>query len=167
MDVATLQAQVDVRDGGDGLASPGRRRTLADALDEQGGDTASATARRAGVATGVSFFSWSMRVAVTMGLQVLVGEGLDMERAAGLVRRFVGWASRLVVFLWSVPGGAGKGIKKAGGPIWPTARGLSGRRSCRLRLARDGHRSPACAIRDGRNASGGEERLRHHSSRLL
>ena len=41
------------------------------------------------------------------------------------------WASRLLV---SVPaGGAGKGIKKAGGPIWPTARGSSGRRSCRLR----------------------------------
>ena len=48
---------------------------------------------------------------------------------------------------------AGKGIKKAGGLIWPTARVLSGRRSCRLRLARDGHRSPAIPDAIGRHVA--------------
>ena len=61
---------------------------------------------------------------------------------------------------------AGRGIKKAGGPIWPTARGSSGVRSCRLRLTRERHRSPARGAVDRRNASGKEIR-RHHSSRLL
>ncbi len=61
---------------------------------------------------------------------------------------------------------AGRGIKKAGGPIWPTARRSSGVRSCRLRLTRERHRSPARGAVDRRNASGKEIR-RHHSSRLL
>ena len=64
------------------------------------------------------------------------------------------------------PGRAGKGIKKAGGPIWPTAlvRPEGGPAACGL--ARDGHRSPRCIGTVGRNASG-EERLDHHSRRLL
>jgi hypothetical protein len=76
-----------------------------------------------------------------------------MERAAGLVRRFHRVASRLVMWVPVLPGGAGKGIKKAGGLIWPTARVLSGRRSCRLRLARDGHRSPAIPRADRRHGA--------------
>ena len=83
-----------------------------------------------------------------------------MERAAGLVRlRRV--ASRLLVSRPRRPGGAGKGIKKAGGLIWPTARVLSGRRSCRLRLARDGHRSPAIRGADGRRGASEIQQHRH------
>ncbi len=60
-----------------------------------------------------------------------------------------------------------EGIKKAGGPIWPTAlvRPEGGPAACGL--ARDGHRSPVRRCADGRNASMEEERIRHHSSRLL
>ena len=60
-----------------------------------------------------------------------MGEGSGTTKAAGPIRR---WSS-------GGPRGsgvrscrvAGKGMKKAGGPIWPTARGSSGGRSCRLR----------------------------------
>ena len=55
-----------------------------------------------------------------------------------------------------------EGIKKAGGPIWPTAlvRPEGGPAACGL--ARDGHRSPVCSA-TGRRKASGEERLRHHS----
>ena len=70
---------------------------------------------------------------------------------------------------WSPPDlpGAGEGIKKAGGPIWPTAlvRPEGGPAACGL--ARDGRRSPDSNGAVRRNASGEEERIRHHSSRLL
>jgi len=57
----------------------------------------------------------------------------------------------------------GKAVEhqKSRGPIWPTARAPSGRRSCRLRLARDGHRSPAIHCADGRRGASEEVLHRH------
>ncbi len=63
---------------------------------------------------------------------------------------------------------AGEGIKKAGGPIWPTAlvRPEGGPAACGL--ARDGHRSPDC---DGAGLGATHrwrsDDRRHHSRRLL
>src|SRR5436190_6870560 len=56
------------------------------------------------------------------------------------------------------------GIKKAGGPIWPTAlvRPEGGLAACGL--ARDGRRSPANTRADRRDASVEEQRIRRHSS---
>jgi hypothetical protein len=84
-----------------------------------------------------------------------------MERAASGSDVAVGAGSRLVLLTWiAARCGRRRSIKKAGGPIWPTARGLSGRRSCRLRLARDGRRSPAI---DGADRRGRASEGRHRS----
>ena len=64
-------------------------------------------------------------------------------------------------------GGAGKGIKKAGGPIWPTARGSSGRRSCRLRSSSRWAQISRARRRRWAQAQREERRVRHHRSRLL
>ena len=118
---------------------------LADAVDEQGGHAPSRPPLdAAGMATGV-VFSWSVRV-VTSVLRwtprlAVDGPGHGTSRGPRPTLRRVGLAARDAGP--GLPGAAGKGIKKAGGPIWPTARGSSGRRSYRLRLARDGRRSPA------------------------
>src|SRR6478672_13892681 len=83
-----------------------------------------------------------------------------MTKAAGPVRRCRRRASRLLLSVTA--GRAGKGIKKPGAPIWPTAlvRPEGGPAACGL--ARDGHKSPECRGAVRRNASGEEDRLRHH-----
>ena len=73
-------------------------------------------------------------------------EGSKREEPRAGSTSGVGWASRL----WMRIAGA-KGIKKALGPIWPTARGSSRWRSCRLGLARDGRKSPVIAGRSRRD----------------
>src|SRR5688572_9428683 len=118
--------------------------------------TADVTVEDAGTATGVVVFSWLVRVAVTSWLLGSWRGGVasgGKDRAAGLVRRLSGGLAARGVRSWFLLGGRGKGIKKAGGLIWPTARVLSGRRSCRLRLARDGHRSPAIRSADRRRGA--------------
>jgi hypothetical protein len=55
-----------------------------------------------------------------------------------------------------------RSIKKAGGPIWPTARGLLGGGVTAASSARGGHRSPAIGSA-GRRGDGAEEQLVPHS----
>ena len=59
-------------------------------------------------------------------------------------------------------GASGEASKKPG-PIWPTARGSLGGRPCRLRLARDGHRSPAIDGADRRDRRPEEQVIHLHS----
>ena len=90
----------------------------------------------------------------------------EMDESRGsVIRRCRRWASRLVVL--RVCRWAGEGIKKAGGPIWPTAlvRPEGGPAACGL--ARDGHRSPDCGTPLGATHRWRSDRRRHHSSRLL
>ena len=79
-----------------------------------------------------------------------------MERAAGplTLLRPVGLAA-----LDGTP--IEEGIKKAGGPIWPTARGSHFRRFYRLRLTRDGHRSPVDSVTEGRHRARVPEDVLH------
>ena len=170
VDVAALEAHRHVRDRGHRLLLPTDDEPLADVLDEEGGQ-----GRRVGPgpdrvtgATGgtgrpsASFFSCGFKVAVTgdsrsSGAVERAGnDGKPRVRSDGASS--VGLAALVSGSAWW----AGKGIKKAGGPIWPTAlvRPEGGPAACGL--ARDGHRSPKCICAGGRNASG-EERRVHHS----
>ena len=149
VDVAALEAQRHVGDGVDRLLVPADHEALADAVDEQGRDAGGHRPDGRPQRRGVDLRVVRSVVAVTVDSRLDGGRAGHANEPRARLRRWSGWASRLVVSSWSA-WRAGKGIKKAGGPIWPTARGLSGRRSCRLRLARDGHRSPARGDADRR-----------------
>jgi hypothetical protein len=74
------------------------------------------------------------------------------------------WSSAgLAALVISSAAGRGRrGHQKSRGPIWPSARGFGFRRSCRLRLARDGHRSPT-NVRAVRRDRALEKVLHRHS----
>ena len=85
---------------------------------------------------------------------------VDTGQAAERVRRGGrGSAARVVCLVR--PGWAETGIKKAGGPSGPRLGSGPGWRSCRQRLARVGHRSPAIRRAVGRQRASDEMSLRH------
>ena len=85
---------------------------------------------------------------------------MDTGRAAERVRRGGrGSAARVVRLV--ARDGAETGIKKAGGPSGPRLGSGPGWRSCRQRLARVGHRSPAIRRAVGRQRASDEMSLRH------